>query len=176
MNYQGVAVLSANYHYLYRHGTEPGKQYLYRVFAGNAAGNSPRSNLATAATYPTPSSLQSFQGQDIGAVAARGSFTESADYFSVWARAQDIYGTSDEFFFVYTQMTGDFSAIVSADHLDDTNPWAKAGLMARASLNANSQYSMVFRNPAGDAGMSAFRQRWEIPPMCPVVPPNLESG
>lgn len=92
-----------------------------------------------------------FEGRDIGAVSAPGSFTQTGDSFLVRGSGADIFGTADEFFYVYTPISGDFTAIVRVLQMDNTNPWAKAGLMVRQSFDANSPNGMVFVNPAGTA-------------------------
>ncbi len=50
----------------------------------------------------------------------------------------DIWGTTDQFRFVYKQLTGDGSIIARVEHLDNTNEWAKAGVMIRETLDADS--------------------------------------
>jgi hypothetical protein len=50
------------------------------------------------------------------------------------AQGADIYNTTDEFRYIYKQLTGDGSLTVRVDRLDLTNAWAKAGVMIRESL------------------------------------------
>jgi regulation of enolase protein 1 (concanavalin A-like superfamily) len=50
----------------------------------------------------------------------------------------DIWGTTDQFRFVYKQLTGNGSIVARVDHLDNTNEWAKAGVMIREKLDSDS--------------------------------------
>jgi regulation of enolase protein 1 (concanavalin A-like superfamily) len=50
----------------------------------------------------------------------------------------DIWGTSDQFRFVYKQLAGDGSIVARIDRLDNTNEWAKAGVMIRETLESDS--------------------------------------
>ncbi len=50
----------------------------------------------------------------------------------------DIWGTTDQFRFVYKQLTGNGSIVARVDRLDNTNEWAKAGVMIRETLESDS--------------------------------------
>ena len=54
---------------------------------------------------------------------------------TVSAQGADIYNATDEFRYVYKQLTGDGSITVRVDRLDVTNAWAKAGVMIRETLS-----------------------------------------
>src|SRR5206468_2625928 len=94
-----------------------------------------------------------FEGRDIGGPGAQGSWGENQDLFSINGSGRDIYDTADSFFFVYTQLNGDFQFVGRITDMDNTNPWAKAGFMARESLSAAARNVFVFRNPGSDAGV-----------------------
>jgi hypothetical protein len=53
----------------------------------------------------------------------------------------DIYGTADQGRFVYKQLTGNGALIARVDRLDNTNAWAKAGVMIRSGLDAGAAYA-----------------------------------
>jgi hypothetical protein len=53
----------------------------------------------------------------------------------------DIYGTADQGRFVYKQLSGNGSIIARVDRLDNTNVWAKAGVMIRETLDAGSSWA-----------------------------------
>jgi hypothetical protein len=59
----------------------------------------------------------------------------------------DIWGTSDEFRFAYQGLSGDGSIAVKVESLMDTDPWAKAGVMIRESLDAEAKHAMVVVTP-----------------------------
>ena len=64
----------------------------------------------------------------------------------------DIYGTSDQFQFVYQPLQGDVEVISRVAALPSTNSLAKAGVMIRESLNANSRNAFM--------RVSAGTKRW----------------
>ncbi len=53
----------------------------------------------------------------------------------------DIWGTADEFRFVYKSLKGNGSMIAKVNSVANTNAWAKAGVMIRESLDASSTYA-----------------------------------
>lgn len=94
-------------------------------------------------------SLDDFSGADIGNPAIRGSWSRAADgRFTLEAAGTDIQYASDQCYFVYRTWTGDFDVQVKVESLAQTDAWAKAGLMARASLAANSADVSVLATPA----------------------------
>jgi regulation of enolase protein 1 (concanavalin A-like superfamily) len=62
----------------------------------------------------------------------------------------DIWGTSDGLAFVYKQVTGDFDFSIRLESVERSDDWAKAGLMARSTLDANSRH--VFNAGTPGAG------------------------
>lgn len=106
-----------------------------------------------------PSALPaaSWQSQDIGAVAAAGHSTESGGAVSIAASGADIWNAADEFHFRSQPWTGDGEFIARLNGLTATDPWAKAGLMFRDSLQANSAHAMV-AVAAGQGAMFQYRQ------------------
>src|SRR4029077_17147945 len=59
----------------------------------------------------------------------------------------DIWGTADGFHFAYQTLTGDGSIIAEVTGLGATDPWAKAGVMIRETLNANSAFADTLVTP-----------------------------
>jgi hypothetical protein len=111
-------------------------------------------------------SLQPFGGTlpagwtntDVGAPSLAGS-ASSADgtAFSVQGSGADIWGTSDAFHFVYRTLTGDGTVIARVATLQESHPWAKAGVMIRASLTDSSAHASMFVTP-GPNGL-AYQRR-----------------
>ncbi len=63
------------------------------------------------------------------------SFLQAANGdMTVSAQGADIYNTTDQFRYIYQQLTGDGSITVRLDSLIVTNAWAKAGVMIRETL------------------------------------------
>ena len=79
---------------------------------------------------------ETFAHADIGAVAAPGNFGEAKGTFTVTGSGADIWGTADEFHFVYRQINGDSTIAARVASLQNTNVWAKAAVMIRENLTA----------------------------------------
>jgi fibronectin type 3 domain-containing protein/regulation of enolase protein 1 (concanavalin A-like superfamily) len=140
-----------------------GTQYTYRIFSFNSAGDSTYSNEAT---VTTPLSA-AYTSADIGSPTPAGSttvVTESRDY-NVTAGGGDIFGTSDQFRFVYRQVTGDFDYRVRVAALGAPVPESQAGLMVRETLAANAKnvtvkvreigFRMSYRTTTGGSSTGA---------------------
>lgn len=84
--------------------------------------------------------------QDIGAVGATGSATYSSGTFTVTGSGADIWGTADEFRYVYQTASGDCEIKGRVVTQGNTNPWAKSGVMIRETLTAGSKHGMMIVN------------------------------
>jgi Bacterial Ig domain len=85
--------------------------------------------------------------QDIGAPGLAGSASAAGGVFTVNGGGDDIFGTSDDFHFVWQAMTGDGEIRVRVTAVQPTNGYAKAGVMIRESLAANSRHAMMYITP-----------------------------
>jgi cytochrome c len=78
--------------------------------------------------------------QDVGTVAAAGSFSNDANgVIYVNASGADIFGTADEFHFVYRPISGNAEIVARVLAVPNTDPFAKSGPMFRESLAGNSR-------------------------------------
>ena len=68
-----------------------------------------------------------WSAQDVGNPAIAGSSSFDQGQFTVNASGTDIWDSSDQFHFVYQQVTGDVDVVARVDSLANTDPWAKAG-------------------------------------------------
>ncbi|GAB6061862.1 Ig-like domain-containing protein [Deferrisoma palaeochoriense] len=87
---------------------------------------------------------------DIGGPGKTGSATESGGVLTVEGGGADIWGTSDQFHFMYrTGLTAsdDFEVTVKILSLTNTNPWSKAGIMVRDSLDPAASFVDLFATP-----------------------------
>ena len=84
---------------------------------------------------------------DIGKPPAPGSATQSAGTFSVSSRGWDVSGTSDQFTFVSTPLSGNLSIVARVSSLQTTNAWSLAGLMIRQSLSPGAREASLFVTP-----------------------------
>ncbi|MCJ7808356.1 MAG: PA14 domain-containing protein, partial [Dehalococcoidia bacterium] len=75
--------------------------------------------------------------------------TDWPDY-TMQARGSDIWGRRDEFFFLgkYPLRTALATVSVQVLSMDNTDPWAKAGVMIRENMTPYSKYAGVFITPS----------------------------
>ncbi|MBN8280369.1 MAG: PQQ-dependent sugar dehydrogenase, partial [Gammaproteobacteria bacterium] len=95
--------------------------------------------------------------QDIGPVLAAGNATVNGTSVTVRGAGADIWGNADEFHFAHRTLTGDGDVVARVASLTNTDPWAKAGVMLRESLAANSRFALMLMTP-GSTG-AAFHYR-----------------
>jgi len=105
-----------------------------------------------------------------------GSFVEGpAGTYTMTAGGYDIGGTSDEFHCAYKEVTGASTVVANVLSVGNTDPWAKAGVMIRDTLDADSAYVMVcvtpgngvvmqYRNTTGTNAATATQQSPIIAP------------
>ena len=85
---------------------------------------------------------------DIGDVGVAGTADRSAGVWTVLGAGGDIWGDADAFQFVHAPALGNGGNIaVRVDDLQDTNPFAKAGIMLRGSLDANAATVLIDVKP-----------------------------
>jgi glucose/arabinose dehydrogenase len=143
-SYAQIATAGANV-VTYTNTSVAAGTYTYRVRANNANGDSAYSNAANATiTAPPPT----WTSQDIGAVAAAGSHTETSGTFSVKGSGADIWNTLDEFRFVHRTITSTNVTIVARlTSISNTDPFAKAGIMIRNGTASNAANIMMLVTP-----------------------------
>jgi hypothetical protein len=74
-----------------------------------------------------------------------GTYTMTGSGADIWA----VNGVeADEFHFAYKMLTGAGSIIAKVQSINDTNGWAKAGVMIRESLNPDSAHAFACITPA----------------------------
>ncbi|MBA3886479.1 MAG: metallophosphoesterase [Acidobacteria bacterium] len=86
--------------------------------------------------------------QDIGAVGQSGSTVESAGTFTVKGSGSDVWGTADGFHYTYRQLAGDGEIVARAATIENTDQWAKAGVMMRETLGAGSRHAFALVSPS----------------------------
>lgn len=112
---------------------------------------------STQLTVPTRL-VEPWKEQDVGSVGFAGGTSVSGDAFTVRASGADIWDTQDGFHFVYQPLVGDGVLTAKVSAVGNTNAWAKAGVMIRESLTANSKHALM----AGTAASGlAFQRRLE---------------
>jgi len=77
-----------------------------------------------------------------------GGFAEApAGTYTMSASGADIWNTSDEFHFAYKELSGAVAIIAKVESVGNTDPWAKAGVMIRDTLEADSRHVMMAVTP-----------------------------
>ncbi|MCU0918473.1 MAG: discoidin domain-containing protein [Planctomycetes bacterium] len=71
----------------------------------------------------------------------------------------DIWNNSDQFRFAYKRLSGDGTIVAKVRSLVNTDPWAKAGVMIRATLDPASTYAFMTPTPEG---RRAFQNRGTV--------------
>jgi regulation of enolase protein 1 (concanavalin A-like superfamily) len=94
-------------------------------------------------------STGSVTSADIGAVAAAGSWSEAAGVYNVTGSGADIWGSADEFRYVWFPVSTSANCTITARITSQTNTavWAKAGVMIRETSAAGSRQAMMSATP-----------------------------
>ncbi|MGB2865644.1 MAG: hypothetical protein WBC05_20100 [Sedimentisphaerales bacterium] len=83
-----------------------------------------------------------------GNPASVGSFIEGpTGTYTMTAGGADIWNDADEFHFAYKVLTGVGTIKAQVLSVDDTDPWAKAGVMIRETLDAGSKFAAAYITP-----------------------------
>ncbi|MDP8245310.1 MAG: Ig-like domain-containing protein [Candidatus Hinthialibacter antarcticus] len=99
----------------------------------------------TSAFLLTLNPLGEFEGHaDIGENDAAGSATFTDGIYEVKGSGADIWGSGDEFHFVYKRIDGSFKISAKVDGFNETstNEWSKIGLMIRENLDDGAKNYM----------------------------------
>lgn len=91
-----------------------------------------------------------FANLDIGSPELAGSASPVEKGWDITAGGADIWNKTDQFHFVFREMSGDFDVAVRVESFTPAHLYSKAGLMIRESLNADSAHLMflVFSSDA----------------------------
>ena len=102
-------------------------------------------NVSTNAGPPpsTPTLPPDWSNVDVGPTAASGAASFSGGTFTVHGAGADIWGTADQFQFVYRTLTGDGAITARVATVEAVDVWTKAGVMVRASLTPQSRHAMM---------------------------------
>lgn len=89
-----------------------------------------------------------WESRDVGYVSAGGSASYENGDFYVTGSGKDIWGKKDEFHYVCKEGYGDCTVIARVNSLENTEQWAKAGIMIRESMTDNSKFADVVVTPS----------------------------
>ncbi len=88
-----------------------------------------------------------YTAANIGNPAIPGSIVQVPGGYNVTGAGSDIGGTGDQFTFAHQQRAGDFDFKVRVATVGFRDPWTKASLMARATLDSNSVFAATEATP-----------------------------
>ena len=81
--------------------------------------------------------------EDIGLATTPGATEAGAGTFALSSAGEDIWDTGDRFHFAYRALTGDGTIVARVATLAGADPWAKAGVMVRATTAAGSVHASM---------------------------------
>lgn len=151
-------------------GLSTGTTYYWAVVSSTMANQTKTSAVRSFTTEGTPSGnpppppgsgtpLPSpWAHQDVGAVGAPGNASVSGATWTVTGSGADVWGTADEFHFVYQPLNGDGSIVARVAAVQHVDTWTKAGVMIRESLAAGSAHAFMLVTPTTTKGL-AFQRR-----------------
>ena len=90
-----------------------------------------------------------WQSADIGSPLVPGTadYAASSSSFYIDGAGADIYGTNDQFHYVYQALTGNGTITARVRYQTNTSAWAKAGLMIKQSTTAGDLYVDALTTP-----------------------------
>jgi fibronectin type 3 domain-containing protein len=118
-----------------------GMRYYYVVSAVVGGSESPNCLEAICLPYP-------WLTQDIGTAGIAGAASYSNGVFTVTGAGADIWGTADAFRYVYATVTGNCTMIARVATQQNIDPWSKAGIMIRETLNSNAINAYIAVTPS----------------------------
>lgn len=92
-----------------------------------------------------------WNGMDIGDLKPPGKAQADKDTFTITGSGTGMAEARDQFHYVYQTVTGDFSLVARVTPQAGAGEWAKAGLMARDALAAETNFVGVFQTPGHGA-------------------------
>lgn len=96
---------------------------------------------------------------NVGTVKTPGEVCYTDGTFEVTAAGTGISGKSDAFHFTYQELTGDMEIIARVTGLERTTGSAKAAVMLRETLNADSKFAMTTMSTGLTGATTAFQYR-----------------
>jgi len=89
--------------------------------------------------------LPTWSGGDIGSIGIAGTSNMNpiTGIYTLQGSGSDIWGTADAFQFFSQPLTGNGQIVARVTSVQNTDPWAKAGVMIRQSLDAGSAQALT---------------------------------
>lgn len=113
------------------------------VCVGLAVTSHDNDALATAVFDQVKGLPEATQDLDIGSPSIKGSAQKDGQIWTIKASGRDIWDQEDQFHFLYAWLDGDFEISARVKSLVGTQPWTKAGVMIRKSLDSDAPFADV---------------------------------
>jgi uncharacterized protein YdeI (BOF family) len=111
-------------------------------------------DLSADTAYEFRAVLEASDGDvDRGSTNTVETTTDETDGVVIEGAGADIWNQSDEGHYYFTDVSGDFDVTVTVDSLEDTDGYAKAGLMLRETLEPEAKNVMIRRTPGHDSSV-----------------------
>jgi len=106
------------------------------------------------AVAPPPVVAPAWKNTDVGTpTPGSASYDAATGTWTVTANGNDIWSTADNFHYVYRYLKGDGEIVARVTGIGPgTDPWAKAGVMIRDTLNPGSAFAAVYVTPTDPNG------------------------
>jgi regulation of enolase protein 1 (concanavalin A-like superfamily) len=111
---------------------------------GSGSGGGGGGGGGTASSVPSP-----WSNADVGAVGLAGHATYANATFTEAGAGADMWGTADAFNFTYRPLNGDGQIVARVASTQNTNTYAKAGVVIREDLTAGATSVLLSVRPAG---------------------------
>lgn len=98
--------------------------------------------------------LPALAGWSKTAIGGQGKAYVDRGTYVLDGQGADIWGTSDQFYFVYKRLTGDGEIVTKLHTVQQIDAYTKAGVMVRETLSGNAKNAFLFARP----GVQAFVQ------------------
>jgi hypothetical protein len=105
---------------------------------------------AAGAALPSP-----WLQTDIGSTGLAGSGSVTSGVFTVAGSGADVWGSADAFHFVYQRLNGNTQMVAKVTGVQNTNAWAKAGVMIREDLTPGSRNAFLLVSAASGASFQS---------------------
>jgi hypothetical protein len=98
-----------------------------------------------------------------GRTASVGSFVEApVGTYTMTATGADIWYAADEFHFAWKTLSGVGSIVARVESVEQTHVWAKAGVMIRETLDADSKFAAVYMTSTNEDGTASNGCRFQV--------------
>jgi hypothetical protein len=107
-------------------------------------------NVSVSGALPT-----GWTDADVGSPALAGSASALNGTFTVSGAGNDIWGSTDQFNFLYQTISGNATITARVTAQQNTSSWAKSGLMVKQSATSGSAYSALMVTPGNGVNIQS---------------------